>query len=252
MKVSPNNRRTPGASGRLKLDLPSRQLLTFPVRMPSKSPVAAGWQTSPRTPAGRVALRPGYGVAMSCENFLVLDIDGRTGMRSINALIRVYGPLSPTYKQKTPHGGHLIFLAPAGVKVPNSVSKLGAGVDIRSAGGYAICWPTPGYTPLRDVDPLEADEWLVRLATAGSRRARTDGVTGMQAHSIGGLTMTLANAQQGTRNDVLHWCLCRAAEMPAGKQRSTLRALRHEAHMIGLDDAEIEKTISSVFRGRRG
>lgn len=220
--------------------------------MPSKTPVASGWQSSPRTPAGEVAIRPGYGVAMSCENHLVLDIDGQTGMDSINALIREHGLLSPTYKQKSPHGGHAVFLAPPGVRVPNSVGKLGPGLDIRSAGGYTICWPTPGYTPLRDVDPLEADEWLVRLATAGSRRARTDGVTGVQAHSIGGLTMTLANAQQGTRNDVLHWCLCRTAEMPAHKQRSALRALRQEARMIGLGDYEIERTVSSVFGGRRG
>jgi len=220
--------------------------------MPSKAPVAAGWQTSPRTRAGRVAIRPGYGVAMSCENYLVLDIDGPTGMRSINALIREYGPLSPTYKQKTPHGGHGVFLVPAGVKVPNSVGKLGPGLDIRSAGGYAVCWPTPGYTPLRDVDPLEADEWLVKLATAGPRRTRADGVTGTQPHSIAGIIFKLSNAQEGTRNDVLHWCLCRAAEMPAGKQRSALRALRHEARMIGLGDWEIEKTIASVFGGRRG
>ena len=251
MKAPPNKHKT-SASGRSKLDLPSRRFPTFPVRMPSKAPVAAGWQSSPRTPAGDVAVVPGYGVAMSCENFLVLDIDGRTGMHSMGALIRKHGGLSPTYKQRTPHGGHVVFLAPAGVSVPNSVGKLGPGLDVRAAGGYAICWPTPGYVPLRDVEPLEPNEWLVRLAAGGSRRARTEGTTGTQAHSIGGLTMTLANAQQGTRNDVLHWCLCRAAEMPAGKQRSALRAIRNEARMIGLGDYEIERTIGSVFGGRRG
>lgn len=220
--------------------------------MPSKAPVAAGWQSSRRTPAGEVAIRPGYGVAMSCENHLVLDIDGPAGMRSISALIREHGGLSPTYKLETPHGGHVVFLPPTGVRVPNSVGKLGPGLDIRSAGGYVVCWPTPGYTPLRDVEPLEPNEWLIKLAGAGSRRARTDGVNGTQAHSIGGLIMTLANAQQRTRNDVLHWCLCRAAEMTARMQTSALRAIRHEARMIGLGDYEIERTIGSVFGGRRG
>ncbi|QYF88547.1 bifunctional DNA primase/polymerase [Arthrobacter sp. PAMC25284] len=215
------------------------------------------WRTTDLTPASKIKLRPGEGFGIDCEHngIVVIDPDTPEALKAFADLWENHEGTRrlSSYAVTTPRGHHFYFYAIDGVVIRNSASKLAPNLDVRGVGGFVNAPPTPGYKVLLKVPPLELPEWLADMLVATEpRRARTDGVTGTQAHSIGGLTMTLANAQQGTRNDVLHWSLCRAAEMPAAKQRSALRAIRNEARMIGLGDFEIEKTIASVFGGQRG
>lgn len=199
---------------------------------------------------------------MGLSEMFTLDLDRHSedadGVENFKAFVRTSGlKFTDTRIQRTPNNGlHVPYLQNPGCPVTTSHSRLAAGIDILAGVALVMMPPTPGYVTLNPrpvaMIPLATAQELARLTMTEPKRAHTDGVTGTQAHSIGGLTMTLANARQGTRNDVLHWTLCRAAEMPAGKQRSALRALRREASMIGLGDWEIEKTVASVFGGRRG
>jgi hypothetical protein len=249
VKASPIKHKT-SASGRSELDP-----LGFITR--NKVPTVPSWRTTDLTPASKIKLRPGEGFGIDCERngLVVIDPDTPAALKAFADLWEKHEGTRrlDSYAVKTPRGHHFPFYAIDGVVIKNSAGKLAPNLDVRGVGGFVNAPPTPGYKVLLNVPPRHLPEWLAAMLVATEpKRARTDGVTGTQAHSLGGLTMTLANAQQGTRNDVLHWCLCRAAEMPAGRQRSALRAIRREARMIGLGDREIEKTISSVFGGRRG
>lgn len=250
VKASPSKRRTTSASGRSRLDP-----LGFITR--NKIPSVPAWRTTNLTPASQIKLRQLEGFGIDCERngIVVIDSDTPEALKAFGDLWEKHEGTRRlrTYAVKTPRGHHLYFNAIGGVVIRNSVSKLAPKLDVRGVGGFVNAPPTPGYQILLNAPISDLPEWLVHLlVTTASERTSTDGVHGTRQHSLGGLIMTLANARQGTRNDILYWCLCRAAEMPAGKQRSALRAIRHEAEMIGLGSAEIEKTITSVFGARRG
>lgn len=275
MKASPSNRRTTGASGRLKLDPPEDRNA---VRRKLQRDGFAIWPSPPGTKFGRPGWADGasrdeavlelFGpddgtnAHMGLSGMFTLDLDRHSedadGVENFKNFVRTSGLKFPdTRVQRTPNIGlHVSYLQNPGCPITTSHSRLAPGIDILAGVALVMMPPTLGYVTVRQkpvaMIPLTPAQELARLTMTEPKRARTENVIGTQAHSLGGLTMTLANAQQGTRNDVLHWTLCRAAEMPAGRQRSALRAIRHEARMIGLSDFEIEKTIASVFGGRRG
>ncbi|GAA2387006.1 hypothetical protein GCM10010420_07410 [Streptomyces glaucosporus] len=87
----------------------------------------------------------GYGIACGrAPHWLIgLDLDrknGVDGVESLRALADEHGFTMPaTVVVATPSGGlHLWLSGPAGVKVPNSASKLGPGIDVRGSGGYLV------------------------------------------------------------------------------------------------------------------
>jgi hypothetical protein len=245
LKASPSNRKTTRASSRSKLDP-----LGFITR--NKVPTVQSWRTTALTPASKIQLRPGEGFGIDCgrNGIVVVDSDTRLAHTELLTMWEENegtGEID-TYTVRTPRGWHTYLNAIEGVTLGNSASKLASNLDTRGVGGYVNGPPTPGYRVTKNVPLLDTPGWLAQRLSEGPKRARTAGTFGDMQHSIGGLTFKLANAQEGTRNDVLHWCLHRAAEMPAGRQRSALRALRQEARMIGLGDSEIEKTIASVWK----
>lgn len=250
MQGSDNKPATTSGTGRSTPDL-----LGFITR--NKIPTMPSWRTTDLTPASQIILRPGEGFGVDCERNKIVVIDPDTP-----EALEVFGDLWEkhegtrrlrTYAVKTPRGHHLYFNAIDGLPTRNSASLLAPNLDVRGVGGFVNAPPTPGYFVYRDAPIADLPEWLAHLlVTTKSKRANPDGVSGTRQHSIGGLISTLANAGHGTRNDILYWCLCRVAEMPSDKQRSALKALRREAQWTGLGDAEIEKTIASVFGVRRG
>jgi Bifunctional DNA primase/polymerase, N-terminal len=76
-------------------------------------------------------------VGLHCADLLVLDVDDRKyGRASLDSLISRYRRLPPTAVSLTPSGWHIIFKCPA--RVSNSAGQLGAGLDVRTSGGYVV------------------------------------------------------------------------------------------------------------------
>ena len=140
-----------------------------------KKPYREGWQdeatTDPRIIATLWSECPHANVSLACgRNAWVLDVDGDTGRASIRRLIDQHGPLPLVPLSRTGSGGfHLFFTA--NDRVSNSVGRLAAGIDTRSAGGLIVLPPSihpdgGSYTWLRDPWRHElqpAPSWLIEL-----------------------------------------------------------------------------------------
>ena len=104
------------------------------------------------------------------SGIFVLDIDPKSGGHySLEDLEDAYGELPGTLKQRTgSNGAHRIFRYPE-VRIKNSTSEIGRGLDIRSDGGYIVAAPSLHAsgnryewhginTPIED-----APDWLIAL-----------------------------------------------------------------------------------------
>ncbi len=77
------------------------------------------------------------------SGFDVLDIDPQAGGdESITRLVEKYGPLPETPDAETGGGGLHVCFAHSDVLLKNSVSELGAGLDIRTTGGLIVAAPS--------------------------------------------------------------------------------------------------------------
>ncbi len=155
----------------------------------------------------------------------VLDIDrdegkGLDGFAALDAMEAAHGPLPATWTQRTPRGGeHRLFSWP-GLKIKNSASKLGAGLDIRGDGGYVIVAPSVNadgvpYQCIREGEPVAAPQWLLLLLLDGRKlRAKThacaaprktqDDRTSYAAAALANECAIVAGAAEGQRNEALN------------------------------------------------
>ena len=154
---------------------------------------------------------PAANVGLACgpSGLVVIDLDGQQGSDSWAALHAEHGFDDATVMAQTARGVHLYFRAPDGVEIGNDTGrKLGAGIDVKSAGGYVIAPPSihpsgtvytwdVGFHP-DDMDPAPLPEPLVRLLTTPSPRA-TANTTGGNGGDGGG-----GRISQGQRNDTLY------------------------------------------------
>ena len=83
-------------------------------------------------------------VGASTTGFLALDVDPRNGgEESLAALEKQQGALPETWRTLTGGGGeHIWFRAPEGRTIRNNKGKLGAGLDVKTEGGYVITPPS--------------------------------------------------------------------------------------------------------------
>ena len=106
---------------------------------------------------------------VSCRGLLVVDCDSRKGGEDTLAWLGMDGGLPDTLTAQTPNGKHLFYRMPAGSEAPNTVEKLGKGVDTRGWNGYVVgvgsrtaageyAWQNPD-TPI-----ALAPEWIVLKA----------------------------------------------------------------------------------------
>jgi Bifunctional DNA primase/polymerase, N-terminal/Primase C terminal 1 (PriCT-1) len=75
------------------------------------------------------------------EGLFVVDIDIKNGVEGEAAwrdLQQPHGPAPMTRTVITPSGGRHLYWDPGGVFVRCSAGRLGAGIDIRGAGGYVV------------------------------------------------------------------------------------------------------------------
>ncbi len=118
-------------------------------------------------------------VGIHCAGLLVIDVDIKKGGPNALALLRLTEELPDTLTTITSTGGsHLFYRLPEGHGgVPNSVGTLGAGLDIRSTGGYVVgpgSEVPAGVYAFEDPDLGIADApgWLVaRLGMATAKPA---------------------------------------------------------------------------------
>jgi len=127
------------------LALARRGFKVFPIKANAKTPpLVQAWPKRATSDARAVrafwAATPDANIAIHCEGLLVVDIDTKKGGDvSLEALIDL-GLDVNTLTTLTPSGGrHLFYRLPDGHPgVPNSVSTIDAGLDVRSTGGYVL------------------------------------------------------------------------------------------------------------------
>lgn len=201
----------------------------------------------------------GYGIACGVPPYHLIgvDVDTKPGSTSSAALrelaLRHLFSIPPTLVVITPSDGrHLWLSGPAGVAVPNSVSRLAPGIDIRGAGGYLV---GPGSVTMHGVyrtapgtghlPPAPCPSALLRLLLPPppSRRHARPGPDDQRG---AGLVHFVRAAHQGQRNTRLFWAACRAHENGLGATLTT--QLIAAALHTGLTEREARATIASAAR----
>ncbi len=100
---------------------------------------------------------------------IVIDVDVRShGGKALDELQAKYGPLPKTLGVKTGGGGTHYYFWARSLGIRNSVSMLGAGLDVRGEGGYVILPPSGhpsggSYEWLNGSAPVDLPVWLERL-----------------------------------------------------------------------------------------
>lgn len=255
------------------LEWAGRKVRVFPCEPVSKKPFVSGgfkaasldplcikewWQ---RWPDALIGMPTG-----EITGVFALDVDIRddkNGFAALAALEASYGPLPPTWTQRTPRGGeHRLFAWP-GIKVKNSTSEIGLGLDIRGDGGYIILAPsidTHGRYQCTDTRaPVAAPDWLVTLANDPKQRQPPDEPSTFSspashdayvAAAVRNECDAVASASTGTRNDTLNRAAFSLGQfVGAGViDRATVEArLAAAARHLAADDGEasVQRTIRS-------
>ena len=161
------------------LDLVARGFRIFPLVPNSKIPAINGWKDrATRDPAlvCQVWERDDYNIGVYCDGMIVIDVDVKHGKPGMASLMELGIDLA-TYTVRTPSGGlHLYY---AGANVGLSAGRIGAGLDVRSGGGYVV---GPGstidgtaYVIERDAAIAPAEQGLIDRCG----QARTPGERGL-------------------------------------------------------------------------
>lgn len=217
------------------------------------------WQWWQRWPDANIGVRTGGGVVL-------LDIDAdKEGYESLQSLEAALGALPHTLCARTGGGGeHRYFREPAGTAIPNSVGRLGKGLDVRGERGYAVAPPSRHasgafYTFLDETAEMAElpAAWIAEttrrdpttLRDRPGPAASDDGATG---HGGGrGLEREIdavRNAAVGTRNDCLNRSAFRAGQLVTGghlAEDDAHDALLRAALDSGLPQSEAERTLRS-------
>ena len=208
----------------------------------------------------------GYGIACGAGPLplIGIDLDRKNGVDGVAELLQLaerHGFTIPqTVTVCTPSGGlHLWFTGPAGTTVPNSVSRLAPGIDVRGTRGYLVGPGSRGKTGEYTIHPSVTEPTVhptpKRLLTLlmpppePFRQPLQRRVPSPRGNVLDGLVQFVATAPQGTRNDRLFWAACRAWEhvrdehLAAGEVEG---ALVSAAVGAGLGERAAENTVTSA------
>lgn len=127
-----------------------RGLRVAPLNPYLKTPVINKWQLEATTNLNQIRSWFNHGnknvAIVTGAGVVVVDVDAKNGVdgyATLKELEKQHGPLPSTDQVKTPSGGtHLYYKYPETHIIKNSVSKLGAGIDIRAEGGYVVAPPS--------------------------------------------------------------------------------------------------------------
>lgn len=188
---------------------------------------------------------PQANVGIVTGEIIVIDVDpDRDGDASMNQLESVHGSVPETIRSNTGSGGyHLLFVSAE--KIPNSVSLVGPGIDVRGAGGYIVAppslhkskryyeWDAGGHPD--DVRLASMPEWLVSLS--------------LRKRAPGGFTMPDA-VIEGGRNNALFSLACKLQRSGVGPTAILATLLEENATKCrpSLDEAEVRKIAESATK----
>ncbi|MDQ0417901.1 hypothetical protein J2Z48_002085 [Croceifilum oryzae] len=112
------------------------------------------------------------GIPMGRTNgIFALDIDGSSGMETLQGWISYHGGIPATWQIITGGGTQLWYRMPTYMDIPNSVKKVGINIDIRGSGGQSVApgskhpsgktyqW-VPGRSP-DEIKLADPPEWLL-------------------------------------------------------------------------------------------
>lgn len=201
---------------------------------------------------------PEANVGIACgqvSQIVVVDIDPRNGADGTMANLSSRGyvfPECPCAKTGS-NGRHLYFRWDE--RIANSKNKLGAGIDVKSGGGYVVAPPShldgggyyqwitrPGHLPRLPVWAATKLAPAPKPAPAPSFQPSNQG--------LDGLLKFLSQSSQGERNNRLYWASCRAVELVRSRQVSeggAVDQLLAHAVAMGLPHKEALATIRSAF-----
>ena len=95
-----------------------------------------------RWPQANIGIRTG-----AASRLLVVDVDGPAGMESLRTLRLEHGPLPAAWVRTGSGGWHAYLRLSEGQRVPNSVRRLGPGLDVRGEGGSIVpAWAASSLT----------------------------------------------------------------------------------------------------------
>lgn len=168
------------------LALAARGLPVFPIAIGAKHPpLLNGWPQKATCDPEEIRLLwlavPNANIGIHCEGLLVVDVDPKKGGNESLGLLELQDHLPATLCTRTPSGGrHLFFRLPVGHGgVPNSVQRLGNGLDVRSTGGYVVASGSvvaAGAYAFEDAarEIAPAPQWLVdRAGASDGERGRS-------------------------------------------------------------------------------
>lgn len=181
---------------------------------PGKCPRVA-WKTKSTTELRQIAAWwrwwPDAGIGIDCgkSGLTVLDFDVNKPGYAGNELYERLAAEYPTVEVITGSGGrHLLYKAPADVRITNSAAGLPAHVDVRSNGGYIVAPPSVHHSGRRyqyeqgkspaDMAPVALPQFLVDLLGAPKHRPQAaqrpihHAPAGDRAADIAGLVGRLA------------------------------------------------------------
>lgn len=202
----------------------------------------------------------GYGIACGRppHHLIGIDLDTKSSTDSVTALqdlaLRHLFTIPETVTVLTPSGGRHIWLTgPPDVVVPNSASRLAAGIDVRGAGGYLV---GPGSVSVHgayrlvpgtaELSPAPCPRALLRLIAPPARPHHPTRPAPSRPPQGQGLVQFVLAAHAGQRNTRLFWAACRAYENGFGDDLAD--ALTEAAVRAGLTEREARATIASADR----
>jgi len=121
---------------------------------------------------------PDHNVGICTTGLLVIDVDGQTGIESLQKLEEQYDKLPCTMRTVSSHDPthyHLIFRGPSSADVRNSQGRLGPKLDVRGMSGQVLAPGSihkTGKPYIEDIGPdaiKDAPAWLVALCKTTPR-----------------------------------------------------------------------------------
>lgn len=212
----------------------------------------------------------GYGIACGAGTLPLIGLDldrknGVDGCATLNQLATRHGFTIPrTVTVCTPSGGfHLWFTGPAGAHIPNSVGRVGPGIDVRGTRGYLVGPGSRGKTGEYTIHPGITDPTvhpipgqLLRLLAPPKAEPRPVALhspnPAQNGRVLDGLVRVVATSAEGSRNDRLFWAAAKAwAHVRDGHLAASdvEPALVSAAVGTGLGETEARRTVASAQKG---